>query len=93
MSNKTFKLAPKFQKRLNNANAFLLAHGGKEITTIQAIDFNATHHPQSGREGGEIAIEMIGGIDSLWGISDRRTMQIGDALIDISREYSGVDIY
>ena len=96
MTNKQNKskklLSANFQKRLDNANKILLRHGGKAITPEQAINFNSTHRPESGRQGGDEAIRDLGCIDGR-NINDRQTMQIGDALIAISRKYSGVDIY
>jgi len=86
------------KKRLDNVNAKLSRYGFRTWSESDAIKFNSVMFPESGQHGGWLAIDHSkpDGMNR-WDLEDyfnrRDAMQIGDTLIDISRTYSGVDIY
>ena len=80
------------KKRLANVNDLLSRNGFQTITEGEAITFNQEFKPQSGQDGGCKLISYYGHDGHL--LFNRKELnQIGDTLICISREYSGVDIY
>jgi hypothetical protein len=86
------------KNRLNKVNTKLSRYGFKTIIDFDAIHFNQVFQPTSGQDGGEKAIlyyRPIGmlGIDAMQLFNRRDLNHIGDTLIEISRTYSGVDIY
>ena len=86
------------KNRLANVNAKLTKHGFRTISESDAIKFNSIMLPESGQDGGWKAIAhckpdgMLGyEVERFFNRKD--ATQIGDTLIEISRTYSGVDIY
>jgi len=80
------------KKRLANVNDLLSRNGFSTITEGEAITFNQEFKPQSGQDGGCKLISYYGHDGHL--LFNRKELnQIGDTLIEISRTYSGVDIY
>lgn len=86
------------QKRLDKVNAKLSRYGFRTISELDAIKFNSVMLPESGQDGGWKAIDhckpngMLGyDVERFFNRKD--AMHIGDTLIEISREYSGIDIY
>jgi len=89
-------LPTKLKNKLKRLNKHLVKFGGNCITESQAINFNETHRPQSGFEAGSIAFDISGCPDKYNGLSWHSASTnyyhwIGDALIDISSEMSGID--
>jgi len=85
-------MKPNLKRRLANVNTKLSRYGLQPITESEAITFNQEFKPQSGQDGGCKLISYYGHDGHL--LFNRRDLnQIGDTLIDISRTYSGVDIY
>jgi hypothetical protein len=86
------------KKRLANVNAKLSKHGFRPFSCSAAIKFNSVMLPESGQDAGWKAIDHCKP-DGMLGyeverfFNRRDAMQIGDTLIEISRTYSGVDIY
>ena len=81
-----------FKKRLDKVNAKLSSYGFRTINEDEAITFNQEFKPQSGQDGGCKLISYYG-YDGHLLFNRKELTQIGDTLICISREYSGVDIY
>tara|TARA_R110000868_G_scaffold283344_1_gene543737 strand:- start:423 stop:680 length:258 start_codon:yes stop_codon:yes gene_type:complete len=80
------------KKRLAKVNDKLSRNGFSTITEGEAITFNQEFKPQSGQDGGCKLISYYGHDGHL--LFNRKELnQIGDTLIEISRTYSGVDIY
>jgi len=87
-----------FKNRLAKVNAKLSSYGFRIWSESDAIKFNSVMFPESGQDGGWKAIAhckpdgMLGyEVERLFNRKD--ALHIGNTLIDISREYSGVDIY
>ena len=80
------------KKRLAKVNDKLIRNGLTTITEGEAITFNQEFKPQSGQDGGCKLISYYG-YDGHLLFNRKELNQIGDTLICISREYSGVDIY
>jgi len=80
------------KKRLDKVNAKLSSYGFRTINEDEAITFNQEFKPQSGQDGGCKLISYYG-YDGHLLFNRKELTQIGDTLICISREYSGVDIY
>lgn len=80
------------KKRLAKVNDKLSRNGFSTITEGEAITFNQEFKPQSGQDGGCKLISYYG-YDGHLLFNRKELNQIGDTLICISKEYSGVDIY
>jgi hypothetical protein len=80
------------KKRLAKVNDKLSHYGLSTITEGEAITFNQEFKPQSGQDGGCKLISYYG-YDGHLLFNRKELNQIGDTLICISKEYSGVDIY
>ena len=80
------------KKRLAKVNDKLSRNGFSTITEGEAITFNQEFKPQSGQDGGCKLISYYG-YDGHLLFNRKELNQIGDTLIEISRTYSGVDIY
>jgi len=80
------------KKRLAKVNDKLSRYGLSTITEGEAITFNQEFKPQSGQDGGCKLISYYG-YDGHLLFNRKELNQIGDTLICISKEYSGVDIY
>ena len=85
-------MKPNLKRRLASLNAKLSQYGFQTITEGEAITFNQEFKPQSGQDGGCKLISYYG-YDGHLLFNRKELNQIGDTLICISREYSGVDIY
>jgi hypothetical protein len=86
------------KKRLANVNTKLSRYGFRTWSESDAIKFNSVMFPESGQDGGWKAIDHckpdgMNGIDVERFFNRKDAMHIGDTLIEISRTYSGVDIY
>jgi hypothetical protein len=86
------------KKRLAKVNAKLSSYGFRTWSESDAIQFNSIMFPESGQDGGWKAIDhckpdgMLGyEVEQFFNRKD--AMHIGDTLICISKEYSGIDIY
>ena len=86
------------KKRLAKVNAKLSSYGFRTLSESDAIQFNSIMFPESGQDGGWKAIDhckpdgMLGyEVERFFNRKD--AMHIGDTLIEISKTYSGVDIY
>jgi len=84
------------KKRLAKVNDKLSRNGFRTIPEFDAIHFNQVFQPTSGQDGGYKAISYckpkeICNIDKYFNRKD--ALHIGCTLIEISRTYSGVDIY
>ena len=86
------------QKRLDKVNAKLSKYGFRTISELDAIKFNSVMLPESAQDGGCKALDhykpngMLG-IDVEQLFNRRDAIYIGNTLISISKEYSGIDIY
>jgi hypothetical protein len=90
------KMKANLKKRLAKVNDKLSRNGFRTINEDEAITFNQVFDPESGQDGGWKAISYckpFDGIDVERFFNRKDAMHIGDTLIDISRTYSGVDIY
>jgi len=86
------------KNRLAKVNAKLTKRGFRTISDLDAIKFNSIMFPESGQDGGWKAIdhckpEGMKGYEVEKFFNRRDAIQIGDTLIQISRTYSGIDIY
>ena len=91
-------MKPNLKRRLAKVNAKLSVYGFRTFNESDAIKFNSIMFPESAQDGGWKAIDHckpdgMNGIDVERFFNRRDAMQIGDTLIEISRTYSGVDIY
>jgi hypothetical protein len=88
----------KLKNRLAKVNAKLTKHGFRPFSCSAAIKFNSAMLPESGQDAGWKAIdhckpEGMKGYEVEKFFNRRDAIQIGDTLIQISRTYSGIDIY
>jgi hypothetical protein len=86
------------KNRLAKVNTKLAKYGFRTISEIDAIKFNSIMFPESAQDGGWKIIDhckpngMLGyEVEKFFNRKD--AAQIGNTLIEISRTYSGVDIY
>jgi hypothetical protein len=87
-----------FQNRLDKVNAKLSAKGFRTFSESDAIKFNSIMFPESAQDGGWKAIahtkpDGMLYIDCERIFNRRDAIHIGNTLIEISKEYSGIDIY
>ena len=83
------KLPSNLKKRLDNLNRTLTNYGGRPLTEEEAIMWNVYNNSQSGFDAGSRAFDLTDAKD-YHSASERVYNNIGDALIDISREMTGV---
>lgn len=86
------KMKANFKNRLAKVNAKLSRYRFSTITEDEAKTFNQVFQPTSGQDGGCKIISYYG-YDGHLLFNRKELNQIGDTLICISKEYSGIDIY
>ena len=86
-----YNLPSKLQAKLKRANKHLNKFGGRDLTNKEAIRFNIDNNAQSGFEAGDIALDISDADYKKYSRASTRYYHwIGDALIDISEEVTGV---
>lgn len=90
-TNLEYKLTSKLNAKLKRVNKHLNKFGGRDLSTKEAIRFNIDNNAQSGYEAGSIAFDMSDADYNKYSHADTRYYHwIGDALISISEEVTGV---
>ena len=90
-----YNLPSHLKNKLRRLNKHLIKFGGRELTTREAIRFNIDNNAQSGFEAGSIAFDISGAPYEYNGLSYHKASTryyhwIGDALIEISEEVTGI---
>tara|TARA_R100000005_G_C4938139_1_gene163984 strand:- start:646 stop:930 length:285 start_codon:yes stop_codon:yes gene_type:complete len=92
MKKQTPGLPSKLKAKLKRVNKHLNKFGGKDLTEEQAMFFNWYHPCQSGFEAGSVAFDISGADYKKYSRASTRYYHwIGDALLEISYEITGIE--